>query len=176
MFLNLGPKHISEHIAISLTGIAKAGQLVLQSAALGIAREVGLDADPRSHIVDEAAATAKDVEAGELGDAGVNVDKREAHGDFELRVVLRYCSHGDQERKCDNNNPFLHVLPLLIKLLNLLRSFPQSLRPKHFRTSVAPKLGDGAEQLAYRHDKPDSAATVTNSHDKRLFPATFCHV
>src|ERR1035441_6815974 len=116
VLLDLGAEHVSEDIAIGLACIAQSGQLVLQAAALGVAGEIGLNADPRGHVIHKAAAATEDVETGELADAGVNVDKRKAHRNFELGVILCYCRHGDQKRKCDNHNPLLHCLPLLIQL------------------------------------------------------------
>ena len=66
VLLDLRAEHVSEYVAVDIgRGEAVAGELVLQPAALGLAVEIGLNADPRSHVVHKSAAATEDVEAGD---------------------------------------------------------------------------------------------------------------
>ena len=94
VLLDLRSEHIGEQVAVDLAGIAQGGQLILQSAALGVAVEVGLNSDPGGDVVNERAAATKDVKAGEVGLVGVNVDEREVNRNFELGNVLRHNGQG----------------------------------------------------------------------------------
>lgn len=95
VLLDLGAKHVGEKVA----GRSSHDLPVLTDllpAALGIAHEVSLDADPRSYVVNESTAATENVEASDASGLGVNVDKGKAHRNFELRHILREGSHGEQ--------------------------------------------------------------------------------
>src|SRR5215469_11545605 len=115
VLLDLRAKHVGEHVALHVVGEWNivVDQLILQPAPLGVAHEVGLDANPRSDVVNESAAATKNVEAGDLAKVRVNIHERKTYRNFKLRYVLCDRSYGEQQRYCDENQPLLHVLTLL---------------------------------------------------------------
>ena len=83
VFLKLRPEHVGEDVTAELTdGVAIMDQRILNAAALGVALEVSFDANHWRELVDETAAAAEDVEAGDGGDVGMHVDEGEPDRDL----------------------------------------------------------------------------------------------
>src|SRR5580704_3182107 len=96
VLFNLRSEHIGEQIA---THVSQQLPVYNQSLAgtLGVAHEIGLDAEERSKVIDKTAAPTEYVKTGEQRLIGVDVDERETDRYFELReVILGSCSHSDQ--------------------------------------------------------------------------------
>src|SRR6516162_5598669 len=75
MFFDLRAEHIGEQIALNIAENCEAfiRQSCLQTVALGVAHELGLDSKDRREIVYQPAAAAEDVEAGDPSDVGMDV-------------------------------------------------------------------------------------------------------
>src|SRR5208283_2274549 len=103
VLLNLRSEHIGEQVAAHVSyELPVLSQLL--AAALGVAHQVGLDADHRSKVIDKTATATEDVETGEAGSIGVDVNERETHRYFEFGVlVLGDRGHGQQEHEADCN-------------------------------------------------------------------------
>src|SRR5580704_14264632 len=86
VLFNLRSEHIGEQIA---THVSQQLPVYNQSlaAALGVAHEIGLDAEERSKVIDKAAAAAEYIKTCKQRLIGVDINEREAHRYFELRVV-----------------------------------------------------------------------------------------
>src|SRR5580693_3747312 len=86
MFLNLGSKHVSEHVSPRGVGVVQVvPKLVTQPAALGISHEVGLDAEIISEVDVKLAASTEYIETGdEWRHVGMDVDKGKANRDFHF--------------------------------------------------------------------------------------------
>ena len=89
--------HVARHQAILL-------QLVPKAAALGVAKEIGLDTNQGVDVVHEAAAATEHIEAGDGSQVGVDVNERETYWDFKLGIVLRECRDTQQRYKCQYQN------------------------------------------------------------------------
>src|SRR5664279_4562426 len=96
MLLNLWSEHVGEQIATHVSQeLPVLNQLL--AGALGVAHEIGLDAEERRKVIDKTPAATEDVETGEERLIGVDVDERETHRDFELgNFVLSQRSQGCQ--------------------------------------------------------------------------------
>ena len=88
VLLDLGPEHVGKQVAAHISQELAVLSKPL-ATALGVPHEIGLNAEDRADVVDEAAATTEYVEAGQGRLIGMNVNERKTHRDFELRVVLR---------------------------------------------------------------------------------------
>ena len=67
VLLDLRAEHVGKHVALHVVRQRNSvvDELVLQSAALGVTHEICLDSDPGGDVVNETAAAAEDVEAGD---------------------------------------------------------------------------------------------------------------
>src|SRR5208337_1174367 len=84
MFLDLRAEHVGEHVAIDIADDreAIANKFVPNTAALGIAHEVGLDTEIVAEIDVKLSASTENVKAGDGRKIGVHIDERETHGNF----------------------------------------------------------------------------------------------
>src|SRR5271167_50148 len=114
VLLNLRSEHIGEQVAAYVSHELPV-LIKLLACALGVAHEISLYPHQMGEVVDECAAATEHVEAGEGRLIGVDINERKTYRYFELGVlVLRQCSHAEQEHEPEQQNQFtFHCVYLL---------------------------------------------------------------
>src|SRR5271165_850053 len=92
MLLDLRAEHIGHEVCAELTcRIAVMFECVPHAGALGVELEIGFDSYQRREVPDTSKAAAENIETGDLGKVGVNIDEGEVDGNFILRKSGRCC-------------------------------------------------------------------------------------